>query len=257
MNFNSEIAEKTLVVIPARFESTRLPGKVLADIGGKPLIHHVLERVCLSGLKHIAVATDSKEVALVCEAFGAKYILTDPKHPNGTSRCIEAFEKLHQSNSFEVLLNVQGDEPFIDPKLVYSIPEFLLENDEANIATAFHVSQDLKTLEKNSVVKLVTDMHSRVLYFSRSLIPYKIETLGIDIEYKIHIGIYGFRSRVLDQIKNLTLSPLEKSESLEQLRWLYHGIPVYAIAARVGSLSVDTPTDLELARQLYLHGQNK
>lgn len=243
----------TVGIIPARYLSARLPGKVLADIGGKPLLYHVWSRCCQAALHRVVVATDSPEVARVAQDFGAEVVLTGSHHPNGTSRCMEAYEKIDPAGHYEVMVNIQGDEPLLSPEAVNALMAFMAEKPEAWVGTLCHPPSPDDQPERESLVKLVTDAHDRVLYFSRALIPHRRSDTLLTPEYKLHVGIYAFRTRCLKDLAALPLTALEQVECLEQLRWLYHGVPVYALIREERSFSVDTPEDLEKARQRYLH----
>lgn len=240
-------------IIPARWASARLPGKVLADVGGKPLIRHVWERCRHSELRRVLIATDSEEVACVAGDFGAEVVLTDACHINGTSRCLEAFEKCFSPNEFPLMINIQGDEPFIAPETINILIHFMSRTPEAQIGTAFHATEDKNRAASESLVKLVTNVQGRVMYFSRALIPHVRSDLKKSTVYKIHIGIYAFRTSFIHKLKSLPPSELEGLESLEQLRWLYEDLAVYAAEMPEAAFSVDTREDLERARMMYLH----
>lgn len=243
-------------IIPARWASARLPGKVLADLGGKPLVQHVWEKARASHLSRVVIATDSPEVAQAASGFGAEVVMTAQHHPNGSARCMEAFEKLDGGKQFPLLFNIQGDEPFLSPTAINSLMEFMARKPHAVIGTTYHTQTMTPHTGSESVVKLVTDADDRVLYFSRAAIPHRRSDVGINPVYKIHTGIYAFRTAHLYQLKKLPESRLELIECLEQLRWLYHGIPVYALETPGGSFSVDTSEDLERARKMYFHSPN-
>ncbi|MCS6982342.1 MAG: 3-deoxy-manno-octulosonate cytidylyltransferase [Flavobacteriales bacterium] len=245
----------TVGIIPARYHSSRLPGKVLADIGGKPLLYHVWSRSCQAALHRVVVATDSPTVARVAEDFGAEVVLTGSHHPNGTSRCLEAYEKIDPGRHYEVMVNIQGDEPFLSPEALNALMAFMAKKAEAWVATLCHPAGPDDQPDKESLVKLVTDAQGRVLYFSRALIPHRRSDTLLTPEYKLHVGIYAFRTRWLKDLAALPSTTLEQVECLEQLRWLYHGVPVYALMRTERSFSVDTPEDLEKAREHYLHSR--
>ena len=244
---------KALILIPARYASTRFPGKPLAEIAGKPMIQHVVEKAAAVS-EYSFVATDDQRIFNRVIEFGGKAIMTSTEHRSGTDRCFEAFQKIIEKNQeqYDVIVNIQGDEPFIQPEQVQSLIA-CFEDPQIQIATL------AKTFEQNSdifdpnKVKVVCSVKQTALYFSRSAIPF---CRGIEKEnwlketafYK-HIGMYAYRPEVLKEITALPQSCLEKTESLEQLRWLENG---YTIAVRFTdheSIGIDTLEDLEKAKQ--------
>lgn len=240
-------------IIPARWNSTRLPGKVLADLGGKPILQHVWECCVQSELTRVLIATDSDDVFRAARDFGADVVMTRADHPNGTLRCVEAFMKTFKPSDFPLMLNIQGDEPFLSPATINALLHFMSRNPTADIGTTYYPSEDRKHAGRESVVKLITDHRGRVLYFSRALIPHVRSDVQKTVRYKIHTGLYAFRTAILESLQHLPPSTLEGLEMLEQLRWLYHGLQVYATEVSDFSLSIDTPEDLERARMMYLH----
>lgn len=243
-------------IIPARWKSTRLPGKVLADLGGKPILQHVWENCVKSKLSRVTIATDSEEVFRIAKAFGAEVVITDAGHPNGTLRCVEAFRQLFKPSEFPLMMNIQGDEPFLSPDTINTLIHFMSRNPEADIGTSYYPSEDKQHAIRESVVKLVTDYRGKVLYFSRALIPHVRSDVEKTVTYKIHTGLYAFRTAILEKLQHLEYSELEGLEMLEQLRWLYHGLQVYATEVQEPSFSIDTPEDLERSRKMYLHRMN-
>jgi 3-deoxy-manno-octulosonate cytidylyltransferase (CMP-KDO synthetase) len=238
---------KFRVIIPARYASTRFPGKPLADLGGKPMVVRVCERAERSGAASVHVATDDQRIAAAVREHGHEVVMTRADHPSGTDRLAEAARKLRLKDP-EIVVNVQGDEPLIAPRLIRSVGTLLAERRDAAISTACHAIHD--QLDNPNVVKVVLDAEGYALYFSRSRIPFPRE--GAPIAYR-HAGIYGYRVAFLRRYARLRPSPLEKAESLEQLRALWHG---YRIAVAVSKTEippgVDTPEDLEAVRRIPL-----
>jgi 3-deoxy-manno-octulosonate cytidylyltransferase (CMP-KDO synthetase) len=239
---------KILGIIPARFASTRFPGKPLIDIGGKSLIRRVYEQSVKSEkLSEVVVATDDTRIKDHVLSFGGKAILTSESHPSGTDRCAEAYMLLKQKNDFDYIVNIQGDEPFIRPELIDGLIELL--DYKTEIATAVRRIEDLATLEDTNVVKAVLTMRKQALYFSRQVIPHvrdvkKKDWLSQTDFYK-HIGIYAFRNDILEQIVKLPMNVLEQTEKLEQLRWLGYGYRILVKVTEYESVGIDTPEDLE------------
>lgn len=243
---------KVLGIIPARYASTRLPGKPLIDLAGKPMIQHVYERV-LHSVGHLVVATDDQRIADRVAAFGGHAVITSPHHPNGTSRCHEAVQILQNSGQhYDVVVNIQGDEPLIDPRLVKELISVFL-NSAVQIATAIRPVTDPDDLVEGTV-SVVTDHSGRALYFSRSVIPFVRDVprhLWLQAyPFYHHIGIYAFRTEVLSQLATLPESPLEAAEKLEQLRWLYAGYSIHCIPTTFQSIPVDTPDDVQKVAKL-------
>jgi 3-deoxy-manno-octulosonate cytidylyltransferase (CMP-KDO synthetase) len=238
---------KFQVIIPARYASTRFPGKPLADLGGKPMVVRVCERALKSGAAAVHVATDDERIARAVRAHGHHAIMTRADHASGTDRLAEAARKLRLKDS-RIVVNVQGDEPLIAPGLIRKVGLLLERKREASVSTACHAIHDEASLSNPNVVKVVLDAEGYALYFSRSRIPYPREP-GAPC-YR-HAGIYGYRVGFLRKYSRLKPGPLEKSEALEQLRVLWHG---YRIAVAVSETEippgVDTPRDLEAVRRI-------
>lgn len=242
---------KIVGVIPSRFASSRFPGKPLAMIHGKPMIQHVYERAASCGiLSKVVVATDHDEIFNCVKSFGGEVMMTASTHQSGTDRCAEIMQKLAgNGEEFDVLVNIQGDEPFIDPIQITKLAECFLEP-KTDIATLVKQINDIDELLSPNTVKAVLNKNSKALYFSRQPLPYcrseedPSKWLEKGTYYK-HIGIYAYRTNVLEEITQLPLSVLEKSESLEQLRWLDNGYEIYVSQTDIEGLSVDTPEDLE------------
>jgi len=252
MNFN--------VVIPARFESSRLPGKVLADINGKPMIQWVVEKAQLSGAKKVIVATDNEQVANVVANFGGEVCRTRSDHQSGTERLAEVMTQYNFSDD-EIIVNVQGDEPFIPPENIAQVAHNLANQQTARMATlAIKIKSVDEALNPNAV-KVLTDKQGYALYFSRATIPYdrnrflNNETISeIGDYYLRHVGIYAYRAGFIKDYVNWPASELEHIEALEQLRVLFQGEKIHVAVANsnVPVEGVDTPDDLEKARAYAL-----
>lgn len=236
-------AGRFTVVIPARYASTRFPGKPLADIGGTPMVVRVCERAAQSGAAAVHVATDDERIAAAVRAHGHAVIMTRADHATGTDRIAEAARHLGLADD-EVVVNVQGDEPLIPPALIAQVADALAQRPAASVSTACHPIHDAASMENPNVVKVVLDRQGYALYFSRSRIPCPRNGQAT-LCYR-HAGIYGYRAGFLAAYAGLQESPLERAESLEQLRVLWHG---YRIAVAVSEQDVppgvDTPQDLE------------
>lgn len=237
------------VIIPARYASTRFPGKPLADIAGKPMVVHVCERAAKSGAAAVHVATDDERIAEAVRAHGHQAIMTRNDHASGTDRLAEAANKLKLSEN-QIVVNVQGDEPLIAPELIARVARVLERKRDAAVATACHAIHDPGAAVNPNVVKVVLDAEGYALYFSRAPIPYPREA-GAPC-YR-HAGIYAYRVSFLKTYSRLRVSPLEKTEALEQLRVLWHG---HRIAVAVSETEippgVDAPEDLEAVRSIIL-----
>ena len=234
-------------IIPARYHSTRLPGKPLLDILGQPMIRHVYENAAKSStLEDLIVATDDQRIVQAVEAFGGKAVLTSKEHSTGTDRVAEVARSL----DVRVVINIQGDEPFVHPGMIDEIAKRLLEDPQLPMCTSMHEVKDREDFHNPNVVKVVVDLAGYALYFSRSLIPYPRHGEGHRVFE--HIGLYGYSKDFLLQYSRLEQTPLEKLETLEQLRVLEHGYKIKVVETRQDyiPLSVDTPEDLEKARAL-------
>ncbi|HIE04112.1 MAG TPA: 3-deoxy-manno-octulosonate cytidylyltransferase [Candidatus Latescibacteria bacterium] len=241
---------EVVAVIPARYWSSRLPGKPLLDIGGKPMIRWVWERTCRAGaVGRVIVATDDPRVAEVVEEFGGEVVMTSPEHPSGTDRVAEVAKGL----SPDLVVNVQGDEPFLDPEVVDQVVEAILKLD-VPMATAAGRIDDPEQLWDPSVVKVVLDLEGHALYFSRSPIPFlrdvPEEGWLEKAKFLRHIGIYAYRREFLMTLSGLPPTPLELYEKLEQLRALEHGYKIAVAETEYQSFGVDTPEDLRRAREI-------
>ena len=250
---------KFLGIIPARYASTRFPAKPLAMLGGKTVIQRVYEQVA-GILDDAYVATDDERIEAAVKAFGGKVVMTSIDHKSGTDRCYEACTKI--GGDFDVVVNIQGDEPFIQPSQLNAV-KACFEDPTTQIATLvkpFTADEPFAVLENVNSPKVVLDAQSRALYFSRSVIPYlrgveRSEWLARHTFYK-HIGLYAFRSEVLRAVTALPQSALEKAESLEQLRWLENGYKIGVGVTDAETIGIDTPEDLEKAEAFLIrHGK--
>ena len=234
---------KAVIIIPARWRSTRFPGKPLHLIAGKALLRHVWERSCQARkIAGTIIATDDMRIAEAAFDWGAEVALTSPKHQSGTDRIAEV---VRRSREFSIIVNVQGDEPLIDPRLIDRIVETIRRNRDLGIVTAAHPFSDVGDALSPHQVKVVIDRASNALYFSRAKIPAARNTRHSRPLFLRHQGIYGFRRATLLQFVKWKPTPLERSESLEQLRALENGVRVHVLVTKHGSLGVDTPADAE------------
>jgi 3-deoxy-manno-octulosonate cytidylyltransferase (CMP-KDO synthetase) len=238
---------KIVYIIPARYGSTRFPGKPLALVQGKPMIQRVVEQVgLLPDADEIVVATDDVRIADVVRGFGGQVVMTGSHHISGTDRCAEAYRLL--SSDVDVVVNVQGDEPFIHPEALQSLCA-VFSDPKVEIATLCKRIDDPESIQNPNVVKVVSSIHGKALYFSRYPIPYQRQAETTALHYK-HLGIYAYRPAVLQKLATLTPTPLEQTESLEQLRWLENGYHIQLVATNHESTGIDTPEDLEKVNQL-------
>lgn len=249
---------KFIGIIPARYASSRFPGKPLANIHGKPMIRHVYEHAS-QALDCVYVATDDDRIYEAVRNFGGRVAMTNANHKSGTDRCTEAVGIAENETGlrFDAVINIQGDEPFIEPDQIETIKACFKEKD-TQIATLARIITSTEDLFNENRPKVVLNTHSQAIYFSRSTIPFK---RGIEKDewlkhqnYYMHIGLYGFRRDILPEITSLPQSVLELSESLEQLRWIENG---YTISVRItpyNSFGIDTPEDLD--ELLRLHRQD-
>ena len=239
------------VVIPARYASTRLPGKPLLDIAGKPMVVWVAEQAKKSQADQVVIATDFRKIADVAETSGYQAVMTRIDHVSGTDRIAEVADKLAWPDD-AIVVNVQGDEPLIDPNLINEVALTLAHNPEAVMATACHPIHDETAFLNPNIVKVVMDTHGNALYFSRAPIPYpRDEAHKQNITAYRHIGIYAYRVGFLKQYANLEATELEKTESLEQLRVLYHGYKIaVTVTDKAPASGVDTQADLDYVRSV-------
>lgn len=242
-------------IIPARYASTRFPGKPLVDIKGKTMIERVYGQA-VKVLDNVCVATDDNRIADEVRRFGGKVIMTSPHHQSGTDRCAEAMDIMQKESNtlFDVVLNIQGDEPFIKPEQLQKLMT-CFDNPQTQIATLVKPITSNEEIFSQNCVKAVLDKQHKALYFSRSPIPFLRNKENTEWEkhhrfYK-HLGIYAYRTDVLMEITRLTQSSLELAESLEQLRWLENGYRIMAEITDFESVSIDTPQDLEKVKALH------
>ncbi len=238
-------------LIPARYASTRFPGKPLALIANKPMIQWVYERVN-TVFEHTYVATDDERIAQAVGDFGGRYVLTSPQARSGTDRCAEAIDTLEREQNirFDVVINVQGDEPFISTEPLLHVAA-AFEQPQVDIATLVKRFGPADDIFNPNTPKVVLNLQGEAIYFSRSVIPYirgaqPNEWSSKHLFYK-HIGLYAYRTQVLRRIAQMPQTPLEQAESLEQLRWIEHGLRIKAIETDTETIAVDTPDDLERA----------
>ena len=242
---------KFIGIIPARYASTRFPGKPLAMLGGKTVIHRVYEQVC-GALDEAYVATDDERIFAAVEAFGGRAVMTRSDHQSGTDRIEEAAEKI--GTTADVIINVQGDEPFVQRSQLETLMH-LFDDPQTQIGTIGKPFETMQAVENPNSPKIVCDVRGYALYFSRSVIPYvrdKSQPLSPQSFLK-HLGLYAYRREVLHQITQLPQSPLELAERLEQLRWLQNGYRIKVGLTDVETVGIDTPDDLQRA-EAFLRG---
>lgn len=241
---------KVVGIIPARYASTRFPGKPLALIKGKPMIQRVYEQALKSKLDAVVIATDDVRIADAVMDFGGQYVMTSPNHRSGTDRCCEALDLL--KTKYDAVVNIQGDEPFIDPKQIDLLVD-LIVRDDTSLASLAKRIDDADELFSHNAVKVVVNQEGNAMYFSRNPIPFmrnvdRDEWLIKGRFYK-HIGIYAYKADVLHQVAHMEPSALEQAESLEQLRWLENGLAIRMALSDAENISIDTPDDLHRAEQ--------
>ena len=243
------------VVIPARYGSSRLPGKPLLDIAGKPMIQRVWEQACECSADQVVIATDDERIEQVALSFGARVCMTSPNHPSGTDRLQQVVQDLALPSE-HIVVNVQGDEPLMPAAVIDQVANNLQQNESAAIATLSEPITDLEELRNPNAVKVVCDENGLALYFSRAAIPwprehFSTESLAMPTtgSWDRHIGIYAYRTEFLHQFVAWPPAPLEQLEQLEQLRALYHGVRIHvAQAAQKVPAGVDTEEDLNAVR---------
>ncbi len=249
---------KVIGIIPARYASTRFPGKPLAMLGNKPVIQWVYERV-KQAIPTVCVATDDERIASIVGSFGGEVVMTDINHRSGTDRCREALHIMMQrhNTSYDIAVNIQGDEPFIQPSQITSLINCFQEARSTQIATLvrpFSANEPIEALLDPNSPKVARSKSGRAIYFSREPIPHlrgveQKDWLKKHIYYR-HIGMYAFRSEVLDEVSQLPYGVTEAAESLEQLRWLEYGYTIWTAETNIATVGIDTPEDLEKAAQL-------
>jgi 3-deoxy-manno-octulosonate cytidylyltransferase (CMP-KDO synthetase) len=248
---------KTLGIIPSRYASTRFPAKPLADIAGKSMLQRVWEQCSLSQqIDELIVATDDDRIYEHVLSFGGKVCMTDTNHQSGTDRCGEVYRLLEEEGKlFDIIVNIQGDEPLLNPKQINDLVLFLKNTAEADLASQYKVLGDAKLADNPNLVKVVTSLSGKALYFSRSPIPYFRSST--DLPFKKHIGLYAYKAEALERICSLGASILERTESLEQLRWLENDLGIYMQETEFENIGVDTPEDLEAIVKLLNNGSIK
>ncbi len=239
-----------IVIIPARYGSTRFPGKPLADIGGKPMIQRVCEQAA-KATGNVWVATDDQRIVDAVQAFGGKVVLTSADHRSGTDRCAEAVSNIaaQTGRQYDVVINVQGDEPFIQPEQIRLAMSCFTDNPKTEIATLIQPINSLDEVMNPSNAKVVLDNEANAIYFSRAPIPYGAkhdpsEWLTLATYYN-HVGLYAYRTDILQKLALLPEGRLEKAESLEQLRWIENGFKINTRITDHESVGIDTPEDLQ------------
>jgi 3-deoxy-manno-octulosonate cytidylyltransferase (CMP-KDO synthetase) len=246
------------VVIPARFASSRLPGKPLADIGGKPMVVRVAERARLSGASAVVIATDHADILAAAREHGVDALMTRAEHATGTDRIAEVVMQLGLADD-AIVVNLQGDEPLAPPQLLVQVAELLSDRDDAAMATACHAIHDRQDVFSPNVVKVILDKRGYAHYFSRAPIPFWRDGFGqgtADLPaqdaYFRHVGLYAYRAGFLRTYGSLAPAPAEQLESLEQLRALWHGYRIaVAVCAEAPPAGVDTPEDLAQVRAIF------
>ncbi|QNK63556.1 3-deoxy-manno-octulosonate cytidylyltransferase [Pedobacter sp. PAMC26386] len=235
-----------LGIIPARYASTRFPGKPLIDINGKSMIQRVYEQACsAASLDRVVIATDDERIIAEIKRFGGEYALTRPDHQSGTDRCAEVATSI---KGFDVIINIQGDEPYIDPVQIDLLCS-CFESPEVKLATLVKKIYTEEELFNQNIPKVVLNANLEAIYFSRQTIPFQRNTAPQDwiksFQFYKHIGIYGYTTETLLKITRLKPSPLELAESLEQLRWLENGYKIQTRVTDLETIAIDTPEDLE------------
>jgi 3-deoxy-manno-octulosonate cytidylyltransferase (CMP-KDO synthetase) len=243
-----------LAIIPARFQSTRFPGKPLANLGNKPIIQWVYENA-KKALDEVYVATDDERIFRAVEAFGGKAVYTSSDHQSGTDRCAEAATKIAEKLAFDVVINIQGDEPFIKPEQIEGLKN-CFHSPETEIATLIKPITDAAEITNINRPKVVINKYQEAMYFSRSAIPFvrdcKPEEWIDRNTFYSHIGMYAYRFDVLLKLTKLPIGSLEKAESLEQLRWLENGFRIKTAQTMFENIGIDTPEDLVQAEKFLL-----
>lgn len=248
---------RAIGIIPARFGAQRFPGKPLADIAGKTMVRRVYEQALKANLAAVVVATDDNRIRDEVEGFGGRAIMTGAHHPSGTDRCQEAYTLV--DGDFDVVVNIQGDEPFIRPEQINQLIG-CFERPQTQIATLVKQTSNNGAMFDENRVKVVLDQHHNALYFSRSAIPHCKGAERADwvsrVPVYLHIGLYAYRPHILDEIAQLSPTPLEQAESLEQLRWLEHGYHIRVAETDYEPESIDHPDDLKRLLQRLQSGES-
>ena len=230
---------KSLGIIPARFASTRFPGKPLIDIGGKTMIQRVYEQSLLSNLNKVVVATDDERIADEVSRFGGEFVMTASNHQSGTDRCAEVAKNLP---GYDIVINIQGDEPFIDPIQINLVRD-CFNDEKVQLATLIKAIHSEEELHNPNIPKVIIGNQQQAIYFSRYPIPY-LRNPSFSHQFYKHIGIYGYKTAVLLEITQLKPSILELAESLEQLRWIENGYQIQTKLTTIETVAIDSPSDL-------------
>lgn len=242
---------KTLIIIPSRYSSTRLPGKPLVDILGQSMIQRVYIQ-CKKAFKNVCIATDDERIIENVKEIGAEAIMTSKNHKSGTDRCLEAYSKFiskHPSTKIDLIINVQGDEPLINPNQILELENAFINDESIQIASMSKCIDNYEELFDHNIPKIITDTKSFAIYFSRECIPFIRDTnpsTWLDkFSFQKHIGIYAYRPEILHEICSLKQSTLELCEKLEQLRWIENSYKIKMVKTNYNSISIDTNEDLE------------
>jgi 3-deoxy-manno-octulosonate cytidylyltransferase (CMP-KDO synthetase) len=244
------MSQKFIAIIPSRYGSTRFPGKPLADIAGKIMIQRVYEQV-IQAVEEVWVATDDERIAEAVRGFGGNAVMTSDEHRSGTDRCAEAVKIISRSTgkNFDVVINVQGDEPFIQPEQILTLKKPFVRDAGTEIATLIEQIVRTEVLLNPAEAKVALDIHGNAIYFSRLPIPMVVKKEQSEwvenFRYFNHVGIYAYRTDILEKLSNLLEGTLEKAESLEQLRWLENGYKIKTEVTDHGTVGIDTPEELE------------
>lgn len=245
---------KFIGIIPARFQSTRFPGKPVVMLGNKPIIQWVYENAA-KALDHVYVATDDERIFKVVESFGGKAVYTSSNHQSGTDRCAEAAQKVAETVEFDVVINIQGDEPFIKPEQIEALKSCFI-SPETEIATLIKPITNPVEITNINRPKVVINKNQEAMYFSRSPIPFVRDYAAEDwinrTRFFSHIGMYAYRFDILLELTKLPIGILEKAESLEQLRWLENGYRIKTAQTSFENIGIDTPEDLEIAKKFLI-----
>lgn len=242
--------KKFIAIIPSRYGSTRFPGKPLADIAGKPMIQRVYEQV-IQAVDDVWVATDDERIATAVRSFGGNVVMTSEDHRSGTDRCAEAVQIVTRETGtrFEVVINVQGDEPFIQPQQITVLQKPFVDDPNTEIATLIQQINHTEVLFNAAEAKVALDIHGNAIFFSRLPIPMNFKTEQSEwirlFRYFAHVGIYAYRADILEKLSDLPEGILEKAESLEQLRWLENGYKIKTVETDHATVGIDTPEDLK------------
>ena len=246
---SNNIQGKTLIVIPARYASTRFPAKLLADLNGKPVIQWVYEKAQQTKADAVWIAADDQRIMDVVEAFGGKAVMTSSTHPSGTDRINEAVNIIPDSSQFDLIINLQGDEPLISPEVVDQLIDMMRSKDHIKMGTVAVQSRRKEIENDPNRVKAVIAKSGKALYFTRAAAPFLREG-GSDCGMCLHWGIYAYTRQTLAELVIFPESDLEKFEKLEQLRALENGIEIYVLKTDKHTVGIDTPEDLEIVKQI-------